>query len=223
MFKFLVADDHPLFREAVTDVIRGRFQDCEIFDAEDVDGTLSCVNEHDDLDLILLDLNMPGMGGLNGLLELRNQSPTTPVAIISAESNKQVVLQTIAYGAVGYISKSSPRDEMANAFEQIINGTVYLPSDIIRASDSLGSARARKAQEKQISPDMLYTLTRRQLLVLKSMSQGAANKQIAYDLNISETTVKSHVSAILKKLGVHNRIQAVVGVTNIDFDQYLKR
>ncbi|GLQ73604.1 response regulator [Vibrio penaeicida] len=222
MYKFLIADDHPLFRDALVSVIRGRFLDCSIHQTEDVATTLEYVNEHSDTDLILLDLNMPGMGGLNGLLELRNQAPSVPVAIISAETNKQTILQTIAYGAIGFISKSSSREEMTNAFSQIINGNVYLPANIIRATDDTKFSGQRN-KEPTFSADMLSTLTRRQLLVLKSMSQGSANKQIAYDLNISETTVKSHVSAILKKLGVHNRIQAVVGVTNIDFDRYLRR
>ncbi|USH02208.1 response regulator transcription factor [Grimontia kaedaensis] len=222
MYKFLVADDHPLFRDALIAVIRGRFEECEILQSEDIERTLDVTEENPDLDLILLDLNMPGMAGLKGLLELRNQHPTIPVAIISAETNKQIILQTIAYGAVGFIAKSAPREKMREAFEQILDGHVYLPADIIRAEGESEGSHRRK-EDPQFSPEMLHTLTRRQLLVLKSMAQGAANKQIAYDLNISETTVKSHVSAILKKLGVHNRIQAVVGVTNIDFDRYLKR
>lgn len=222
MYKFLVADDHPLFRDALIAVIHGRFEECNILQSEDIERTLEVAGDNPDLDLILLDLNMPGMAGLKGLLELRNQHPTIPVAIISAETNKQIILQTIAYGAVGFIAKSAPREKMRDAFEQILDGHVYLPADIIRAEGE-GETSQRRRDEPHFSPEMLHTLTRRQLLVLKSMAQGAANKQIAYDLNISETTVKSHVSAILKKLGVHNRIQAVVGVTNIDFDRYLKR
>ncbi len=222
MYKFLVADDHPLFRDALIAVIRSRYEECDILQSEDITHALDLAATHTDLDLILLDLNMPGMAGLKGLLELRNQSPTIPVAIISAETNKQIILQTIAYGAVGFIAKSAPREKMREAFEQILEGHVYLPADIIRAEGGQDSSH-RRQDEPNFSPEMLHTLTRRQLLVLESMAQGAANKQIAYNLNISETTVKSHVSAILKKLGVHNRIQAVVGVTNIDFDRYLKR
>ncbi|WP_407332032.1 LuxR C-terminal-related transcriptional regulator [Enterovibrio sp. 27052020O] len=222
MYKFLVADDHPLFRDALISVIRGRYEECEILQSEDIERTLVLADEHPELDLILLDLNMPGMAGLKGLLELRNQHPTIPIAIISAETNKQIILQTIAYGAVGFIAKSAPREKMREAFEQILDGHVYLPADIIRAESDKDGGQRRK-DDPNFSPEMLHTLTRRQLLVLKSMAQGSANKQIAYELNISETTVKSHVSAILKKLGVHNRIQAVVGVTNIDFDRYLKR
>ncbi|MFD2176486.1 response regulator [Veronia pacifica] len=222
MPKFLVADDHPLFRDALVSVIRSRFQDAEILQSDEIDQTLAMAESHADIDLILLDLNMPGMAGLKGLLELRNHYPLHPVAIISAETNRQIILQTITYGAAGFISKSAAREQMADAIEQILAGHIFLPADIIRASDHHCSPPTSR-NDTGFSPEMLHTLTRRQLLVLKSMAQGSANKKIAYDLNISETTVKSHVSAILRKLGVHNRIQAVVGVTNIDFDRYLKR
>ncbi len=106
MFKFLVADDHPLFRDALIAVIRDGYDDSEILQSEDIEHTLSLASTHPDLDLILLDLNMPGMAGLKGLLELRNQFPTIPVAIISAETNKQIILQTIAYGAVALSLKA---------------------------------------------------------------------------------------------------------------------
>ncbi|RXJ73349.1 DNA-binding response regulator [Veronia nyctiphanis] len=221
MQKFLVADDHPLFRDALVSVVRGRFQDAQILESDEIDQTLVLAEQHADIDLILLDLNMPGMAGLKGLLELRNRFPLHPVAIISAETNRQTILQTITYGAVGFISKSAARAQMADAIEQILAGHVFLPANIIRSSEQASASISQN--DTGFSPEMLHTLTRRQLLVLKSMAQGAANKKIAYDLNISETTVKSHVSAILRKLGVHNRIQAVVGVTNIDFDRYLKR
>lgn len=222
MVKILVADDHPLFREAVSLVLNTSLEACEILEAEDVEQTLALLQQQDDLDLILLDLNMPGSGGLNTLLEIRNIAPAIPVVIISAETNRKIILQTITYGAVGFVSKSSSKQEIGNAIEQILEGNVYLPADIIRAGTEAVQPKGRQ-QEAQISSEMLYTLTRKQLLVLKAMAMGSSNKQIAYDLNISETTVKSHVSAILKKLGVHNRTQAVVGLSNVDFDQYLKR
>ncbi|MCL1036144.1 response regulator transcription factor [Shewanella corallii] len=222
MVNILVADDHPLFREAVSLVLNTSLEECNILEAEDVEQTLAMIQSHDDLDLILLDLNMPGSGGLNTLLEIRNIAPAVPVVIISAETNRKIILQTITYGAVGFVSKSSSKQEIGNAIEQILEGNVYLPADIIRADTETVQPKSRQ-HEAQISSEMLYTLTRKQLLVLKAMAMGSSNKQIAYDLNISETTVKSHVSAILKKLGVHNRTQAVVGLSNVDFDQYLKR
>jgi DNA-binding NarL/FixJ family response regulator len=222
VYKILIADDHPLFREAITNVIEKSFPGCETIETEDLDSALSITQESDELDLILLDLNMPGMNGLNGLITLRNEAPTIPVVIVSAEEDKQIVLQAITYGAVGFITKSSPREQMTEALTQILAGNVYLPSDIIRSSQPENRRSSRK-DENQIPPELLSSLTRRQLLVLERMSKGESNKQIAYNLNIAETTVKAHVSAILRKLNVHNRIQAVLCAGNIDFGEYLKR
>lgn len=222
MYKILIADDHPLFREAIINVINTSFDGCEILETESLDSAVELTQDHDDLDLILLDLNMPGMNGLNGLITLRNDSPTIPVVIVSAEEDKQIVLQAITYGAVGFITKSSPRDQMTEALKQILAGNVYLPSDIIR-TNSPETRRRQRNDENAIPPEMLSSLTRRQLLVLERMSKGESNKQIAYNLNIAETTVKAHVSAILRKLNVHNRIQAVLSAGNIDFNEYLKR
>lgn len=222
MYKILIADDHPLFREAIINVIGSRFPQSELLETETLDDALSISLAHDDLDLILLDLNMPGMNGLNGLITLRNEAPTIPVVIVSAEEDKQIVLQAITYGAVGFITKSSPREQMTDALEQILAGNVYLPSDIIRAP-STTTRRQPVPDERDVDPEMLASLTRRQLLVLQRMATGESNKQIAYNLNIAETTVKAHVSAILKKLNVHNRIQAVLSAGNIDFSEYLKR
>ncbi|MFK4753707.1 response regulator [Oceanobacter antarcticus] len=223
VYKLLIADDHPLFREAIADVIRNRYPNSDIVEAENLESAAVLANAQDDLDLILLDLNMPGMNGLNGLIQLRNESPTIPVVIISAEEEKSVVLQAMTYGAVGFIIKSLPREKMTQALEQVLAGQVYLPSDVIRATDD-GRSRQRRIQDDNlIPPEMLNSLTRRQLLVLERMASGESNKQIAYNLSIAETTVKAHVSAILRKLSVHNRIQAVLAASNVDFNQYLRR
>lgn len=222
MYRILIADDHPLFREAITNVIQSGFPGSETLETEDLETALQLATTDDELDLVLLDLNMPGMHGLNGLISLRNEAPTVPVVIVSAEDDKQIVLQAITCGAVGFISKSAPRQQMTEALQQILNGNVYLPSDIIRAS-STDSRRSRRLNEPQIPPELLNSLTRRQLLVLERMAQGESNKQIAYNLNIAETTVKAHVSAILRKLGVHNRVQAILSASDIDFAHYLRR
>ncbi|MBD9481546.1 response regulator transcription factor [Pseudomonas sp. PDM14] len=220
MYKILIADDHPLFREAIHNVIRDGFPESEILETADLDSALVLTQEHDDLDLILLDLNMPGMHGLGGLINLRNEAPTIPVVIVSAEQDKQIVLQAITYGAVGFITKSSPRAQMTDAIEQILNGNVYLPSDIIRTQKS---STRRTQNEPSIPPELLQALTRKQLLVLERMTKGESNKQIAYNLDIAETTVKAHVSAILRKLNVHNRVQAILSAGDIDFAAYLRR
>ena len=123
----------------------------------DLDSALALTLEHDDLDLILLDLNMPGMHGLNGLINLRNEAPTIPVVIVSAEQDKQIVLQAITYGAVGFITKSSPRAQMTDAIQQILNGNVYLPPDIIRSQKS-GAPRSH-SEHQSFSPELLQALT----------------------------------------------------------------
>ncbi|TWC15435.1 MULTISPECIES: response regulator transcription factor [unclassified Pseudomonas] len=221
MYKILIADDHPLFREAIHNVISDGFPGSEIMETADLDSALALTAEHDDLDLILLDLNMPGMHGLNGLINLRNEAPTIPVVIVSAEQDKQIVLQAITYGAVGFITKSSPRSQMTDAIEQILNGNVYLPPDIIRTQKNPVGRRLNETPA--FPPELLQALTRKQLLVLERMTKGESNKQIAYTLDIAETTVKAHVSAILRKLNVHNRVQAILSAGDIDFGAYLRR
>jgi DNA-binding NarL/FixJ family response regulator len=174
MYKILIADDHPLFREAIHNVISDGFPGSEVMETADLDSALLLTHDHDDLDLILLDLNMPGMHGLNGLINLRNEAPTIPVVIVSAEQDKQIVLQAITYGAVGFITKSSPRVQMTEAIQQILNGNVYLPPDIIRTQKS-GPTR-RMNDTPSFPPELLQALTRKQLLVLERMTKGESNK-----------------------------------------------
>ena len=219
MFKILVADDHPLFREAICSVISDGFPGSTVLESADLDSTVVMAQQHDDLDLILLDLNMPGMNGLTGLISLRNELPDIPTVIVSAEEDKHIVLQAITYDAVGFITKSLPRPQMREAIGQILDGNVYLPADIIRTQRSAPNKR----EDAQIDPTLLQALTRKQLQVLEHMAKGESNKQIAYNLDIAETTVKAHVSAILRKLGVHNRVQAILSTSDIDFSDYLRR
>lgn len=222
--KILIADEHPLFRQAISSVIASGFECSEIIETSGLDNVLEITRKNKGLNLILLDLDMPGMHGLDGLIRLRNEAPTIPVVIVSAKDNKQVALQAITYGAVGFITKSFPRDQMTDAIYQIFNGNVYLHQDsnIIRTGKEDGY-RQGSFEGGQIYPELLSSLTRRQLLVLERMAKGESNKQIAYKLNIAETTVKAHVSAIFRKLGVHNRVQAILAVGNADISWYLKR
>ncbi|MCE8012033.1 response regulator [Billgrantia desiderata] len=219
MYKILIADDHPLFREAIARVVGDGFPGSELLETADLEATLAVTADEEDLDLILLDLNMPGMSGLTGLLQLRNEAPTIPVAIISAEEDKNVMLQAVSCGAVGFLTKSSPKEQLIKAIAQILEGNIYLPSEIMRAS----AARAHEPNERSISAEQLETLTRKQIQVLERMTRGESNKMIAYNLNIAETTVKAHVSAILRKLGVSNRVQAILSASDIDFSRYLRK
>lgn len=220
MNKILIADDHPLFRDAIKSVITEKLPGYMLIETANLDEAIELVDENPDIDLILLDLNMPGMDGLNGIVRMRNQAPEIPLGIISAEEDKSVVLQTIGYGAVGFIPKSTTRDTIAQAIEQILDGQVYMPADIIRSGSS-HSGSGMHRQGNDIDLKNISHLTRKQLQVFERMAKGKSNKQIAYEMNIAETTVKAHVSAILHKLNVKNRIQAVLCASNIDFDQYL--
>lgn len=219
MRHILVVDDHPIFRQAMNTILVERFNDVVTLEADSVAAALEILSQQTNLDLIMLDLNLPGSTGLNGLLDIRNAYPNIPVVVISAEIEKQQILQTISFGAAGFISKSSKIDDIADSIESIFEGNVCLPSDLLRSSGEQKTA----PNETKISPEKIRTLTRKELLVLKHLTKGSANKVIAYELNISETTVKSHVSSILKKLGASNRVKVVAGAANIDFDQYMMR
>jgi DNA-binding NarL/FixJ family response regulator len=217
MQRILIIDDHPIFRHAMVTILGKKFPDSQTIETNSLSEALEVLEADSAFDLVMLDLNMPETCGLNGLLEIRNQHPNLPVVIISAETEKHNILQTISYGAVGFISKSSKIEEIATSVESIFEGNVCLPSEILRTS----STRNRVKKEDAISLDQIRSLTRKELAVLKYLTQGLANKVIAYELNISETTVKSHVSSILKKLGASNRVKVVASAANIDFNQYV--
>lgn len=222
MINILIADNHPLFREAISEVLQENIDDCKIHETNDIKQTLVFAKTNK-LDLILLEINMPNSRGLSALIDLNTHVKEIPIVIISSETNRQIILQTITYGAIGFIAKSSSRKEINYAVRQILTGKVYLPADIFRTTHKQFVAIQQKNNNPKISPELLFSLTKKQLQVLEAMSQGHSNKEIAYNLNISETTVKSHVSAILKKLGVNNRTQAVIGLPNLDFNEYIKR
>ncbi|MEQ9545136.1 MAG: response regulator transcription factor [Marinobacter sp.] len=222
--KVLIADDHPLFREAISSIISSGFECSEIMETSDLECAIEITRKNRDLSLILLNMDMPGMHGLDGLITLREEAPTTPIVVVSAKENKQFALRAITHGAVGYITKSSPRALMNNAIHQILNGNVYLhlyPDNIrIRKKDSNSQGCSVSSP---IYPELFNSLTHRQLLVLERMGKGESNKQIAFNLHIAESTVKAHVSAILRKLGVHNRVQAILAASEVEISWYLKR
>lgn len=205
--RILIVDDHPLFREAMALVIGAELPNARLTEASTLATALEVLNASPPPDLILLDLNMPGVHGLDGLSQVSEVRPGVPVVIISAEEDKQLILQAINAGAMGFITKSSPRERMRQALRQVLDGNIYLPPDIIRSSPSPDTPAH---STPQLSEAALDRLTERQRRVLERMALGESNKQIAWALNITETTVKAHVSAILGKLGVNNRVQAVL-------------
>ena len=198
---FIIADDHPLFRDALRLTIAQTFPDAEIAEAHSFDTLRARLEAMPETDLVLLDLKMPGMQGLSGLLFMRAAFAAVPVAIISAEEETGIVRRALELGAVGYIAKSTGADGIRAALTTLVAGGVWFPT---RAEgDNIGAPRDALAAR-------LSRLTPQQVRVLMMLSEGYPNKKIAYALSVSEATAKAHVSAILEKLEVENRTQAVI-------------
>tara|TARA_R110002020_G_scaffold24692_2_gene80922 strand:+ start:309 stop:986 length:678 start_codon:yes stop_codon:yes gene_type:complete len=209
MYSLLVADDHPLFRDALQTVISGGLAGSQLLEAESLAEAMKLVDQHTELDLLLLDLSLPDAEGLEGLTRLREEFPSLPVAIVSAHQERQLVLDAITLGAVGYIPKSTPREAMLAALTQILEGQLYLPPDVMRRP-APRAALAQPTTQISSSSERLARLTDKQLEVLACMTTGMSNKHIARELLIAETTVKTHVSAILRKLNATSRVHAIV-------------
>lgn len=200
----LIIDDHPLFREALSYIV-GRLEcgaTCAEADSlEQAIGLLSGTP----YDLILLDLGLPGASGVAGIMNVRGLAPTTPVVVVSASEDVEVISQAARCGVSGYLPKSAPKEVMESALERVMNGDTYFPS--------LGDAPCAVMSDRQAQ--LLDQLTPRQLAVLQLMAEGKPNKTIAHELQISQETVKLHISAIFRKLGVSNRTQAILIAHNM--------
>ena len=205
--KFVIADDHPLFRGALKQALSGLDEQAQVLEAGDFDATRAIVAANDDLDLILLDLSMPGVSGLSGLVTLRGLQAGVPVVVVSARDDRETVRRALSLGASGFISKSSNLEQLRNAIRVVLDGGVWAPDE-----HELGVERDQEISELI---ERLQTLTPQQTRVLTMIAEGLLNKQIAYELSVSEATIKAHVSAILQKLGVDSRTQAVIQLAKI--------
>ena len=206
----IIADDHPLFRAALQAALRQGLVNPEIHEAGSIAALQSVLGQVPSPDLILLDLHMPGAHGLSGLIFLRGHYPEVPVAIVSASDDQQVIQRAMQHGANGFIPKSLPLDTLKEAIARILDGEVWLPGNM---------ASIATQQETPDIEQKLASLTPQQFRVLGMISEGLLNKQIAYDLEVSEATIKAHVTAIFKKLGVRNRTQAVIAMKELEIDQ----
>lgn len=207
MSRFLIVDDHPLFREALRSAVCAASPGAEICEATlIVDAVATITATPRGFDLVLLDLTLPGTRGFEGLLELRGRFPDLLIMIVSSLEDRAVVQQALSFGAAGFVTKSAKKTEIAAAIKAVLSGTIYLPRDLTGEQLSQADMVAR-----------LATLTPRQLRVLQMLRQGLLNKQIAHELAVGETTVKAHVTEVLRKLGVNNRTQAVIETGKIDF------
>jgi DNA-binding NarL/FixJ family response regulator len=207
----LVVDDHPLYREALVSAVRSLGEGIKISVSGTFDDAITVLSEDLEKDLVLLDLHMPDSKGLSGLSQMRARFPSIPVIIVSATEDPAIIRKSIAMGASGYVRKSSDIEQMRAAIQQVLSGEIYTPSDIDLNVDA-------DSEEAELI-ERLNSLTPQQTRVLGMLGKGLLNKQIAYELSVSEATVKAHVSAILLKLRVDSRTQAVIMVnalTSID-------
>jgi len=207
MTRILIADDHPMVRDALRNAVLYSCQATDVTEADGLDAVMRALEERGDMDLVLLDVNMPGMNGLGGLRTLRQRFPATPVVVVSAHEERRMVREAMECGAAGFIPKSTPRDAIAAALRQILNGELYIPP---QADDAQSVEEDAEDAETADIARRIATLTAQQQRVLEMLGTGKLNKEIAFDLSITETTVKAHVSAILQKLKVYSRTQAVV-------------
>ena len=213
-YKIIIVDDHPLFRGALKQALTSSFDAAEIMEAGSLDELTEKLNQSADVDLVLLDLTMPGVQGLSGLLFLRAQHPEIPVVIVSANEDPVVIRRSIDFGASGFVPKSQPVDQIRKAVKKVLDGEIWVPSDI--------DLSVRSDKEAADLAGRLSTLTPQQVRVLMMLGEGLLNKQIAFKLGVSEATIKAHVSAILQKLGVDSRTQAVIAINKIDSGDWQK-
>jgi DNA-binding NarL/FixJ family response regulator len=211
-YRLVIADDHPLFRGALREAVTGLFEADAIAEAGCFEDISKLLDHNNDVDLVLLDLAMPGVRGFSGLMYMRAQFPGVPVIIVSGIDDPAVIRRCMDFGASGFIPKTLGVKAMRKAIEQVLDGGIWTPPDFDLSAKSDDQSAAMLAR--------LASLTPQQVRVLMMLSEGLLNKQIAYELSVSEATVKAHVSAILQKLGVESRTQAVIAASKIEGGQW---
>ncbi len=209
-YRVVIADDHPLFRGALTQALSGMADISDIREAVDFESTKASIDEDHDVDLLLLDLTMPGASGLSGLIALRGLNASVPMVVVSAHDDPETIRRALEIGASGFISKSASIDVIRSAVAKVLAGGVAAPVGV-----ELGVERDPEIADLIRK---LKALTPQQTRVLGMIAGGLLNKQIAYELGVSEATIKAHVSAVLQKLGVDSRTQAVILLSRIGGD-----
>ena len=211
MTHILIADDHPLFRLALTQALRAIAPDAALIEADSLAGARVQLDARHDIDLVLLDLHLPDSHGLMGLAELRAEHPAVAVVMISANEDPAVIRRALAFGAAGYIPKGASLDELAGALRAVLNCEEYVPPQLRNAI----GASTTNSEDQRIAA-RLASLTPQQFRVLSLVADGQLNKQIADKLGIQERTIKAHLSLIFQKLGVRNRTQASVMLRSLE-------
>lgn len=202
MNELIIADDHPLFRQALAASVERLFPQTRVLEVDNISALMELVELHPEADMLLLDLTMPGATGYSALVSLRANYPQLPVVMISAHEDPQLMRRALDLGAMGFIPKSASMSLLSEALEAVMMGNIWAPEAAYEAEPL--------AEEEKTAVELLKTLTPQQFRVLQMVSTGLLNKQIAYELGVTEATVKTHMTAILRKLGVTNRTHAVL-------------
>lgn len=205
--KIIIADDHPLFRQALLGTLKSKLVDTVWCEAQTIAELEQQLADNSDSDLVLLDLNIPGAHGFNNLIHIRTHFPHIPVVIVSAHEDQDTITKAMEFGAAGYVPKSTPVDLIFTAIQEVLMGQVWVPEAFQQSSNDSDSADIA---------ERVASLTQQQYRILMMFAQGMLNKQIAYDLNVSEATIKAHATAIFRKLNVRNRTQAVIAISQLD-------
>ncbi|MBP6534766.1 MAG: response regulator transcription factor [Arenimonas sp.] len=211
MSHLLVADDHPLYRMALIQAIRGIMPECVISEAEDQNSVMAQLENNPDTDVVLLDLHMPGCHGLMGLASIRAEHPGVAVIIISAHENPVTIRRALDYGAVGYLTKRTGLSDLKSSLNAVLSCQEWLPASIKKAVSLIQISDQDRTLDQKLA-----SLSPQQFKVLTRVTKGLLNKQIADQLGIQERTVKAHMSAIFEKLDVRNRTQAGVLLRSLE-------
>ena len=211
----LIVDDHPLFREGLKQVLQGLADETEVIAEGDAARALELAAGRADLEMVLIDLSMPGMDGFTALARFARDVPGLPVVVVSANEDASEVRRALSLGAVGYIPKSTPPNQLLDALRLVLGGGMYVPPLLLRAAQPRASAQAAGGADAGDEAGSDQSLTDRQLAVLALLSQGKSNKLIARELDLAEKTVKAHVTAVFRTLGVVNRTQAALAARRL--------
>ena len=206
--RVLIVDDHSLVRDGLRSIFIDAFPACTILEADCLEAALRTLTDQGNVDLVLLDLNIPDVSHLSGLEALRDGFPATPVVMVSGVTDRKTVRDALAAGAAGFVPKSLERAAIVDALMQVLSGEIFMPE--LEGDDSA-------AAEEDLIRTRIASLTPQQRVVLGHLVAGLLNKQIAYELDVSMTTIKAHVSAILQKMNVFSRTQAVIMANKIGF------
>lgn len=210
MSKFIVADDHPLFRNAICQVLQNMEGEPEIVEAQDMASLQTKLTDHPDTNLVLLDLHMPGAHGFSALAYVKGQCSELPVLVVSANEKPEIMQRAVEFGSQGFLPKSANIETIQLAIQTVLGGNTWLPAEAENQTPA--------SEDEQQLMQGIAALTPQQYLVLTMLAEGLLNKQIAYELDVTEATIKAHMTAIFRKLGVRSRTQAVLAISKLNLE-----